>query len=133
VRLLRDELKMQRNTIAKRIGVAPTTAMYLYGCHANRGELAYGVRRALIATLELAGPRVTELCQLDNQDVDLSNARFHIRDSKTETGIRAVGIHPRLWTELTNTRAAAARSQWTPPPFRRRQGGDATRTTSAAE
>ncbi len=102
VRLLRDESRMSWKRIGERLGVPPTTAIYLCGCHTNPGEPVYGVRRAIIATLGLAGPRVTELCQLDNQDVDLAKARFHIRDSKTEAGIRTVDIHPRLLDELTN-------------------------------
>ncbi len=34
---MRDELKMQWNAIAIRIGVAPTTAIPLYGCHSDVG------------------------------------------------------------------------------------------------
>jgi integrase len=108
--------------IGQRLGVAPTTAIYLYGCHATPGEPAYGVRRAIIATLGLAGPRVTELCQLDNQDIDLRKARFHIRDSKTESGIRTVDIHPRLLDELahyTNRRGPMAMNA---PAFPTRTG-----------
>ncbi len=102
VRLLRDESRVSWNRIGQRLGVAPTTAIYLYGCHIGSGEPAYGVRRTIIATLGLAGPRVTELCHLDNQDLDLAKARFHIRDSKTAAGIRTVDIHPRLLDELAN-------------------------------
>jgi integrase len=101
VRLLRDEARMPWKLIAKRIGVAPTTAIYLHGCDAAPDEPAYGVRRAIIAMLGLAGPRVTELCQLDNQDIDLGKARFHVADAKTAAGIRSVDIHPRLLDELT--------------------------------
>ena len=55
----------------------------------------------MIATLALAGPRVTELCQLNVDDLDLAKARFYVNDSKTPAGIRAVDIHPRLLEELT--------------------------------
>ncbi len=106
IRFLRDTSRLPWKTIAKRIGVAPTTAIYLYGCSENPDGPTYGVRRAIIATLGLAGPRVGELCALDNQDVSLAKARFHVRDSKTEAGIRAVDIHPRLLDELSSYRAS---------------------------
>lgn len=121
-RLLRDELKMQWNAIAKRIGVAPTTAIYLHGCHSDADDPSYGVRRAIIATLALAGPRVTELCQLDNQDIDLNKARFHIDDAKTEAGIRPVDIHPRLLEELTLYRRHRGVAPMEAPAFPTRTG-----------
>jgi integrase len=102
VRALRDERGLGWNAIAAQLGVAPATAVYLYSCD---GEPTYGVRRAIIATLGLAGPRVTELCQLDNSDVDLAKARIHIRDSKTEAGVRTVDIQPRLLDELVRYQA----------------------------
>jgi integrase len=83
--------------VAARLGIAPATAVYLYSCD---GKAAYGVRRAIIATLGLAGPRVTELCQLDTPDIDLVKARIHIRDAKTEAGVRTVDIQPRLLDDL---------------------------------
>jgi integrase len=122
VRLLRDQSRLPWKTIAKRIGVAPTTAIYLYGCHENPDRPSYGVRRAIIATLGLAGPRVGELCALDNQDISLAKARFHIRDSKTEAGIRAVDIHPRLLDELTGYRASRPAAPMAAPAFPTRTG-----------
>ncbi len=122
VRLLRDEAKLQWTSIAKRVGLAPTTAIYLHGCHADPAEPNYGVRRAVIATLALAGPRVTELCRLDNQDVDLGRARFHVHDAKTEAGVRRVDIHPRLLDELTLYRSHRGPASMDAPSFPTRTG-----------
>lgn len=104
--MLRDGAGLEWKTIAARVHVAPTTAIYLYGCHEDDEGPTCGVRRAIIATLGLAGPRVGELGGLNNQGISLAKARFHIRDSKTKAGIRAVDIHPRLLDEPTSYRAS---------------------------
>jgi integrase len=122
VRVLRDELNMPWKKIAARVGVAETTAIYLHGCIGPNDDPGFGVRRAIIATLGLAGPRVSELCQLDNQDLDLTKARFHIRDSKTEAGIRTVDIHPRLLDELTRHFARRGPAALDAPAFPTRNG-----------
>ena len=62
VRQLRDEENLYWSNVAARIGVVPATAVYLYRCAHEDPLPRYGVRRAVIATLGLAGPRVTELC-----------------------------------------------------------------------
>lgn len=101
VRALRDDAGLEWKAIAKRLKVAPTTAIYLYGCRDNDDTaVVVGPRRAVIVTLDLAGPRVTELCMLDNQDMDLTKARFFIHAAKTEAGLRDVDIHGRLLSEL---------------------------------
>ena len=41
---------MQWKAIAERVGVAPTTAMYLYQCEPTSEPIACGPRRAVIAT-----------------------------------------------------------------------------------
>jgi integrase len=107
--------------IATRLGVPPTTAIYLYGCE-DSGDRPCGVRRAIIATLGLAGPRVTELCDLDNQDIVLSKARFHIGDAKTSAGVRGVDIHPRLLAELSSYNAGRTRADMDAPAFPTRVG-----------
>lgn len=122
VRLLRDESKLPWTRIGKRLGVAPTTAMYLYGCDVAPDEPTYRVRRAVIATLGLAGPRVSELCQLNNQDIDLGKARFHVADAKTEAGIRAVDIHPSLIDELTHYFRQRGPTEMGSPAFPTRTG-----------
>jgi len=74
---------MEWKAVGKRLKLAPSTAFYLYGCHETDPDtLVIGPRRAVIVTLGLAGPRVTELCELDNKDEDLTKARFF--SSKTQ-------------------------------------------------
>jgi integrase len=101
VRELRDDAGLKWKAIGKRLNLAPSTAFYLYGCReTDPDRTTVGRRRAVIATLALAGPRATELCQLDNQHVDLSKGRLFVQDSKTEAGIRDVDIYGRLRSEL---------------------------------
>ena len=57
--------------IAKQLGLARSTAFYLYACRDERTGPIWGARRPVIATLALAGPRVTELCQLNGHDLTL--------------------------------------------------------------
>ena len=52
-------------------------------------------RRASLATLALAGFRISELCDLRCADVDLARARFKISDAKTTKGVREVEMT--LW------------------------------------
>lgn len=122
VRRLRNDARMEWKRIAAHLRVAPTTAMYLYECHPGANGPACGPRRSIIATLGLAGPRVGELCALDNQDINLAKARFHIRDSKTAAGIRAVDIHPRLLDELSVYRASRPADRMDAPAFPTRRG-----------
>jgi integrase len=99
VRALRDEHGIAWKEIAARVGVAPSTAFYLYGCETDPDSRA-GPRRAIIAALGLTGLRVGELCALDRQHLDLKNAKIYVRDSKTSAGVRAIDIRPRLLNEL---------------------------------
>jgi integrase len=52
-------------------------------------------RRASLATLALAGFRISELCDLRCADVDLARARFKLSDAKTTKGVREVEMT--LW------------------------------------
>jgi integrase len=70
----------------------------------------------------LAGPRVSELCKLDNQDINLARARFDIHDFTTAAGVRSVDIHPRLLDELTSYRAGRAVAPMDAPAFPTRAG-----------
>jgi len=118
VRALRDDVGLEWKAIAKRLKLAPSSPFYLYGCHAyDPDTLVIGRRRAVIATLGLAGPRVTELCQLDNKDTDLTKARFFVQDSKTEAGVRDVDIHGRLLSELLIYRAQLGAGEMNDPAF----------------
>jgi integrase len=69
-------------------------------------------RKTIIATLIFAGLRIGELTGLRWRDVDLANGRLHVRDAKTEAGIRDVDIVPALLDELG---AWAARCSDTAP------------------
>jgi integrase len=99
VRALRDEHGIAWKEIAARVGVAPSTAFYLYGCETDSDSRA-GPRRAIIAALGLTGLRVGELCALDRQHLDLKNAKIYVRDSKTSAGVRAIDIRARLLNDL---------------------------------
>lgn len=57
-------------------------------------------RRAIVATLLLAGPRATELCELLWRDVDFANRRIYIGRSKTQAGLREIPMVPALYREL---------------------------------
>jgi integrase len=127
VRVLRDEARMRWKEIGKRLGIAPTTAMYLYECEPSDEPLACGPRRAVIATLGLAGLRVTELCQLNREHVNLATSTIHVRDAKTAAGVRKVDIRPRLLDELSGYHAALGRRDMRAPAFPTATGGRRTK------
>jgi integrase len=91
---------MRWTDIAARLEITPASAMYLSTCHDN-DSAAVGPRRAVVVTLGLSGLRVSELCQRDNQDIDLAKGRIRVGDAKTEAGVRVVDMRPRLLDELT--------------------------------
>jgi integrase len=124
VRALRDDAGLEWKAIGKRLKLAPSTALYLHGLHeTDPHTLVVGRRRAVIVTLGLAGPRVTELCELDNKDLDLTKARFFVQDSKTEAGVRDVDIHGRLLSELLIYRAQFGSGNLDNPVFPSLTGG----------
>ena len=57
-------------------------------------------RRAMVATLGLAGQRVSEMLDLRVSNVDLHRSRFKLPDSKTPAGVREVEITMFLLDEL---------------------------------
>jgi integrase len=57
-------------------------------------------RRAMLATLGLAGLRISELVDLRVGQVDLTRGRFKLADAKTEAGVREVEITLYLRDEL---------------------------------
>jgi integrase len=92
--------------------------------HPDRALFARGgVRRAIVATLGLAGLRVSELCDLDVQHIHLTAGKIHVPESKTDAGVRAVDIRPRLLEELKAYRAASDQTDMTAPAFPTRTGG----------
>jgi integrase len=65
-------------------------------------------RRAMLATLIFAGPRIGELLSLRWRDVDLIAGWLHIDQSKTAAGRRRVKIRGALKLELDAVRARQA-------------------------
>jgi integrase len=74
-------------------------------------------RRALIATLVLAGPRASEACGMLWRDVDLANGRIDIGRSKTQAGLREIPLLPLLRDELAAHKAALANADLDDPVF----------------
>jgi integrase len=116
------EVRQLRNTgmawkdIAARLKVARATAFYLHGCEDNDLSII-GPRRAVIVTLGLAGLRVSELCERDNQDIDLTTGRIRVGNAKTDAGVRFVDIRPRLLDELNAYRETRSAGPMEDPAF----------------
>ncbi len=100
--------------IAAELGIAESTAIYHHRCHkreeARSADEPAAIEaladRALLCTLAFSGARVTELCRLTVDQVDLGRQRLRIPDSKTPSGIREVHLSPRLVDELGTYLAA---------------------------
>jgi integrase len=89
--------------LAADLGIAESTAIY----HANRVAARPLPRyRPVIATLTLAGLRVSELCALNCEHVDLARRELRVLDAKTPAGVRRVDIHDDLQEELAAYKAA---------------------------
>src|SRR3954471_23937865 len=96
--------------LAADLGIAESTAIY----HANRVAARPLPRyRPVIATLTLAGLRVSELCALNCEHVDLARREPRVLDAKTPAGVRCVDIHDDLQEELAAYRAARG-AAWEP-------------------
>jgi len=106
--------------IAAELGVAQTTAIWLAGRY--RREQHASVRRAILATLGCAGLRNGEVCDLDLGDLDFAHAVIHVRDAKTEAGVRQVNMTPWLHDELLAYRASRAEAALDEPAFPTRSG-----------
>jgi integrase len=63
-------------------------------------------RRALLATLVYAGPRINEALELRWKDLDLAGCRLRIRGTKTDAAARTVELLPTLRDELASYAAA---------------------------
>jgi integrase len=83
---------------AKTIGRAISTANRLAAIDLEHRDPS--PRRALIATLVLAGPRASECCALDVPDADLANRRLRIAGTKTAAAERKVKLVDFLREEL---------------------------------
>jgi integrase len=67
-------------------------------------------RRAIVATLVLAGPRAIELGHMLWRDIDLANGRLLVGRSKTKAGLREIRMLPVLRDILAAYKARAYRS-----------------------
>jgi integrase len=114
--------------LAADLGIAESTAIYHANRLVNRPLPRY---RPVVATLTLAGLRVSELCALNCEHVDLARRELRVLDAKTPAGVRRVDKTCR--TSLPRTRPHAV-----PPgsPARQRSStpavsaGRATRSPS---
>ncbi len=70
----------------------------------NRNDIP---RRAILATLVLAGVRIYELCGLTGDDVDLASGRIRVRRAvtRTDAGERVIPMVPSLREALVDHRA----------------------------
>src|SRR3954454_9829516 len=115
--------------IAAHLEIAESTAIY----HASRAaERRMPRYRPVIATLTLAGLRVSELCALNCEHVDLARRELRILDAKTPAGVRRVDIHDDLQEELAAYKAARG-AAWQPgtPAFLNARGKRWTRNAIA--
>jgi len=106
--------------IAVELGVAQSTAIWLASRYRRHGHTS--VRRAILATLGCAGLRNSEVCELDLGDLDFPHGVIHVRDAKTEAGIRQVNMTPWLHEELLAYRASRADAELDEPAFPTRSG-----------
>ena len=88
--------------------------------------------RPVVATLTLAGLRVSELCALNCEHVDLARRELRVLDAKTPAGVRRVDIHDDLQDELAAYKAARG-ATWEPgkPAFVNARGKRWTRNAIA--
>jgi hypothetical protein len=87
------------------------------------------MRLPAVATLLLAGPRVSELCRLEEPAVDLAVRRILMPRVKTDASERTVPMVPSLHEILLAARAEAPR-RMAGPLSRRATAPSSTRTTS---
>ena len=117
-RLRRDDRTWKK--IATELGTAESTAIWLAGRYRKDGRAS--VRRAIIATLGCAGLRNSEVCDLDVGDLDFAHGVIHVRDAKTEAGIRQVHMTPWLHDELLAYHATRPDAPPDEPAFPTRRG-----------
>lgn len=115
--------------IAAECDIAESTAIYHAKRAADRPMPRY---RPVIATLTLAGLRVSEFCALNCEHVDLARRELRVLDAKTPAGVRRVDVHDDLQEELAAYKAAR-RETWQPgtPAFLNARGKRWTRNAIA--
>ncbi|HTP20863.1 MAG TPA: site-specific integrase [Solirubrobacteraceae bacterium] len=72
-----------------------------------RKDRQHVARRAMLATLVFGGLRIGEMTALTWRHVDLTAGRIHVRESKTDAGVRQVDMLPALRDELLAWKATA--------------------------
>jgi integrase len=85
--------------IAAELGIAKATVSHHLRKLGVESFDGYVGRRAVVEILARSGVRASELCDLRLRDVRLhgpDGARFHIRDAKTDAGVREVQMTPDL-------------------------------------
>jgi integrase len=122
-RALRDQ-GLEWKEIARRMGVAQTTAIY-YAQQEARHRIS--PRRAIIACLVGSGLRNTELCRVDIRDVDFAHRHINVEDAKTEAGVRKVDLSPMLLDDLLAWRASLTDPAPDSPFFPTRTGSRRTK------
>jgi integrase len=97
-----------------------------------RRRAAHAALRPVVAALTLAGLRVSELCALNCEHVDLARRELRVLDAKTPAGVRCVDIHDDLQEELAAYKAARG-ATWKPgaPAFVNARGKRWTRNAIA--
>lgn len=98
VRTMREQGRTFRQ-IAAALRLAVSTVCRLAGLSLDTPTKS--PRRAIVATLALAGLRAGELCELRWRDVDLAHRVLHVRGTKTDGAARSVKLLDRLREELT--------------------------------
>jgi integrase len=86
------------SSIAAELAISSATTSYHVAQLIGRAKPYIG-RKIVIEILGRCGVRASELCDLRIRDVrlhDPDGARFHVRDSKTEAGVREVQMAPHL-------------------------------------
>ena len=123
MRRLRDGERLSWREIATALGIASSTAVYLYRC---RSLAARDERRPACADRHA---RLRRSCEpprrreLNVGDVDLVHAKLYVRDSKTEAGVREVDMTPRLVREVAAYFATRPDAAPTEPAFPTPTGG----------
>lgn len=119
---LRDEERRPWQVVAERAGVAETTAIYHYQQAKEQTRFACDEERAaademFVMALAWTGARVSELCSLNVENVDLGHAKLRIPDSKTEAGIRSVDMTKALVERVATYFALRGEMAPTDPAF----------------
>jgi integrase len=91
--------------IAGNLGLAVSTACRLAGLSLDASRQS--PRRAIVATLALAGLRAGELCKLRWREVDLAHRVLHVPGTKTDSAARDVKLLDRLREELMRWKRAS--------------------------